>query len=161
MRGCPGPRPVRKDRSKNPAQNPITITTQTPQTLTTSLQIAFGMTLFAAASGRVFALIASDPAQETAVLFAALLATLNALVALFLTHVAGKRRTTRAFFAAVFGGMLARMGATLLGFIIGLKVLALPAPALAGALLGYTLLFTAIEVSLWSRQSFSPQVQLS
>lgn len=127
----------------------------------TSLHIAFGIALFAAASGQTLAWLASDVASETAILFAALLATGNALGALSLTHIAGKRHTTKAFFGAVFGGMMIRMGATLAGFVIGLKVLALPAPVFAGALLGYTLLFTAIEVSLWSRQSFSPQVQPS
>lgn len=103
----------------------------------------------------------SDAAAATAVLFSALLATVNALLALLLSHVGVTRRTTKAFFGAVLGGMLFRMGATLSGFIIGLKVLLLPSTILAATLLTYTGLFIAVEVSLWSRQDFSRRVQAS
>ena len=67
----------------------------------------------------------------------------------------------KTFFGAVLGGMLFRMGATLAGFVIGLKVLLLPPAALATALLTYTGLFIGAEVMLWSRQDFSPRIQPS
>jgi branched-subunit amino acid ABC-type transport system permease component len=127
--------------------------------LITSLQLAFGMTLFAAASSLIAVGLTSDTAAETAVLFSALLATVNALLALWLSHIGATRTSTKAFFGAVLGGMLLRMGTTLAGFVIGLKVLLLPAMAFAAALLTYTGLFIAAEVTLWSRQSFSPRVQ--
>ncbi|MBK5257885.1 MAG: hypothetical protein JJE39_17815 [Vicinamibacteria bacterium] len=127
----------------------------------TSLQLAFGMTLFAAASSLIVAGLISDIAAETAVFFSALLATGNALSALLLSHIGGTRQSTKAFFGAVLGGMLFRMAATLAGFWIGLKILLLPAIALAVALLTYTGLFIAAEVSLWSRQDFSRRVQAS
>ena len=97
----------------------------------TSLQLAFGLTLFAASSCLIAARLTADPAAETAVVFSALLATVNALCALLLSHVGATRRSTKAFFGAVLGGMLLRMGATLAGFMIGLKVLLLPPAALA------------------------------
>ncbi len=117
------------------------------------------MTLFAAASSLIAVRLTSDTAAETAVLFSALLATVNALVALLLSHLGSTRTSTKAFFGAVLGGMLLRMGATLAGFVIGLKVLLLPSITFAAALLTYTGLFIAAEVALWSRQSFSPRVQ--
>lgn len=127
----------------------------------TSLQLAFGLTLFAASSCLIAARLTADPAAKTAVVFSALLATVNALCALLLSHVGATRRSTKAFFGAVLGGMLFRMGATLAGFMIGLKVLLLPPAALATALLAYTGLFTAAEVALWSRQNFRPRVRTS
>jgi hypothetical protein len=57
--------------------------------------------------------------------------------------------------------MLFRMAATLGGFWIGLQILLLPAGPFAVALLTYTGLFIAAEVSLWSRQDFSTRVQTS
>ena len=127
----------------------------------TSLQLAFGLTLFAAVSSLVAAGLTSDLAAETAIFFSALIATGNALCALLLSHVGATRRSTKAFFGAVLGGMLFRMGATLAGFFIGLKLLLLPAATFAVALLLYTGLFIAAEVSLWSRQDFSRRVQAS
>ena len=127
----------------------------------TSLQLAFGLTLFAASSCLIAARLTADPGAETAVVFSALLATVNALCALLLSHVGATRRSTKAFFGAVLGGMLFRMGATLAGFMIGLKVLLLPPAALAAALLAYTGLFTAAEVAWWTRQNFNPRVQTS
>lgn len=119
------------------------------------------MTLFAAASSLIAAGLTSDVSAETAVFFSALLATGNALCALFLSHVGATRRTTKAFFGAVLGGMIFRMAATLIGFIVGLKVLLLPAATFSVALLAYTGIFIAAEVSLWSRQDFSRRVQTS
>jgi hypothetical protein len=119
------------------------------------------MTLFAAASSLIVAGLMPNLAAETAVFFSALLATGNALCALLLSHIGGTRRSTKAFFGAVLGGMLFRMTATLAGFWFGLKILLLPAVTFAVALLAYTGLFIAAEVSLWSRQDFSRRVQAS
>lgn len=119
------------------------------------------MTLFAAVSSLAAAGLISDLSAETAIFFSALLATGNALCALLLSHIGVTRRTTKAFFGAVLGGMLFRMAATLIGFMVGLKILLLPATTFAVALLAYTGLFIAAEVSLWSRQDFSRRVQAS
>jgi hypothetical protein len=129
--------------------------------LISSLQLAFGMTVFAAVSCLLAGRLASNPASETAVLLSALLATGNALCALLLSHIGATRRSLKAFFGAVLGGMLLRMGTTLAGFVIGLKVLLLPALPFAAALLIFTGLFTAAEVALWSRQGFSPRAEPS
>jgi hypothetical protein len=119
------------------------------------------MTLFAAVSSLATAALTSDVSVETAVFFSALLATGNALCALVLSHIGMTRRSMRVFLGAVLGGMLFRMAATLIGFVVGLKILLLPASALAVALLTYTALFIAAEVSLWSRRDFSTRVQAS
>lgn len=125
----------------------------------TSLQLALGLTLFAASSSLIAVRLTSDATARTAVLFSAVLATSNALCSLFLSHLGTKRESTKAFFGVVIGGMLLRMGTTLCGFLLGLKVFLLPPVAFATALLTYTGLFMAAEVVLWSRQNFSPQVQ--
>ena len=119
------------------------------------------MTVFAAAACLVTAGFTSDPAAETAVFLSAFLATANGLCALLLSHIGSRRSSTKGFFGAVFGGMVLRMGTTLGGLVIGLKILLLPAVPLASALLAFTACFTAAEVTLWSRQNFSPKVQLS
>lgn len=127
----------------------------------TSLQLAFGLTVFSALSCLVASKLTSDAAVETTVFFSALLATVNALCALLLSRVGMMRSSTKAFFGAVLGGMLFRMAATLVGFMIGLKVLLLPPATFAAALLTYTGLFITAEVSLWSRQDFSGRIQTS
>ncbi len=119
------------------------------------------MTLFSAAGCLIVALLTSDPAAETAVLISALIATLNGVGALLLTHLGSKRGSTKAFFGAIFGGMALRMGTTLAGLLIGVKFLLLPALPFAAALLTFTGVFTAAEVTLWSRQNLSPRVQPS
>lgn len=119
------------------------------------------MTLFSAACCLVVAGLTSDRASSTAVLVSALIATGNGLCALLLTHLGSKRGSMKAFFAAVFGGMVLRMGTTLAGLLVGIKVLLLPALPFAVALLTFTGVFTAAEVTLWSRQNFSPRVQPS
>ena len=119
------------------------------------------MTLFSAVCCLVVAGSTSDRAAETAVFVSALIATFNALGALLLTHIGSKRDSTKAFFGAVFGGMVLRMGTTLTGLLIGIKVLLLPALPFAVALLAFTGVFTAAEVTLWSRQNFSSRVQPS
>lgn len=129
--------------------------------MVTSLQLASGMTVFAATSCFVASRLTSDTAAATAVFFSAILATVNALCALLLSHIGATRRSLKAFFGAVLGGMLFRIAATLAGFMIGLKVLLLPPGIFAAALLTYTGLFMAAEVSLWSRQDFSRRIQTS
>lgn len=129
--------------------------------MSSSLQLAVGITCFAAASCLVAASLIADPDSEQAVLLAALLATANALCALVLAHLGASRPSTRGFFGAVMGGMLLRMGTTLAGFAVGLRLLMLPTIPLALALVAYTGLFTAAELALWSRQDFSPRVRLS
>jgi branched-subunit amino acid ABC-type transport system permease component len=119
------------------------------------------MTVFTAAVCLVVTGFTNDPGAKTAVFLSALLATANGLCALALSHVGSKRQSTKAFFGAVLGGMLLRMGTTLGGFVIGLKVLLLPVVPLTAALLSFTACFTVAEVTLWSRQNFSPKVQLS
>ncbi len=94
-------------------------------------------------------------------LVSALIATGNGVCALLLTHIGSRRGSMKAFFGAVFGGMALRMGTTLMGLLVGIKVLLLPALPFAVALLAFTGVFKAAEVTLWSRQSFSPRVQPS
>ena len=131
------------------------------QVLTSSLQLAFGMTAFSAVSCLIVAGLTSDRASELSVFLSALLATANGLCALLLSHFGSRRGTMKAFFGAVFGGMVLRMGTTLAGLLVGVKVLLLPARPFAVSLLTFTSLFTAAEVTLWSKQSFSPRVQPS
>lgn len=123
--------------------------------------MAFGITVFAAASCLLATRLIPDSGAATAVLFSALLATVNALSALLLSHLGVARRSMKGFFGAIIGGMFFRMAATLAGFAAGLKILLLPPTALAAALLTYTGLFMAAEVALWSRQDFSGRTQAS
>jgi hypothetical protein len=129
--------------------------------LKTPLHLALGMTVFAAASCVLVLGLSEDRGAETAVLFSALLATVNGIGALALSHFGARWSSTKAFFGAVFGGMVLRMGLTLAGFVIGLKVLDLPEVPLAAALLTFTALFTAAETAVWSKQNFSPRVPQS
>jgi hypothetical protein len=124
-----------------------------------SLHLAFGMTLFAAACCVLVLGLSADRGAETAVLFSALLATVKGIGALALSHLGARWSSTKAFFGAVFGGMVLRMGLTLAGFVIGLRVLQLPEAPFAAALLAFTALFTAAETVVWSRQNFSPRVR--
>jgi len=129
--------------------------------LKTSLHLAFAMTVFAAASCVLAVGFSTDRGAETSVLFSALLATVNGIGALALSHLGSRWSSTKAFFGAVFGGMVLRMGLTLAGFVIGLRVLHLPEAPFAAALLTFTALFTAAETAVWSRQNFSPRVPQS
>ena len=119
------------------------------------------MTTFSAVGCLIVAGLTSDSSAETAVFVSALIATGNGLCALLLTHLGSRRGSTKAFFGAIFGGMALRTGTTLAGLLVGVKVLLLPALPFAAALLTFTGVFTAAEVTLWSRQTFSPRVQLS
>jgi branched-subunit amino acid ABC-type transport system permease component len=119
------------------------------------------MTAFAAFSCVIAAGLTSDAAAERAVLLSAGIAVFNALCALLLTHLGSLAGSTKGFFGAVFGGMVLRMGTTLAGLLVGIKVLLLPALPFAVSLLAFTAVFTAAELTLWSRQNFSPRVQPS
>lgn len=123
--------------------------------------MAFGMTAFAATSCLLATRLIADPPSESAVLLATILATANAVAAVGLAQLGARSSSTKGFFGAVFGGMVLRMATTLLGFVVAVKLLFLPATFFAVALLFFTALFTVAEVTLWSRQSFSPQVELS
>ncbi len=105
--------------------------------------------------------LSTDRSAETAVLISALLATVNGVGALALSNLGARWSSTKAFLGAVFGGMVLRMGLTLAVFVIGLRILELPAAPFAAALLIFTALFTAAELAVWSRQDFSPRVQQS
>ena len=87
--------------------------------------------------------------------------SVHVLVCLILIVLVLLQKGKGAEIGAVFGGMILRMGTTLAGFVAGLTVLALPAFPLAAALLTYTALFMALEVSLWSRQDFSQKAFLA
>ncbi len=119
------------------------------------------MTLFSAVSCLIVAGLTSDRAAETAVFVSALIATGNGVSALLLAHFGSRRGSMKAFFGAIFGGMALRMATTLAGLLVGVKVFLLPALPFAGALLAFTFVFTAAELTLWSRQNFSPRVQPS
>lgn len=127
----------------------------------TPLQLALGMPALSFASYLVTMGLTEDRAIRGAVLFAALIATANGLCALALSRVGAGRQSMKAFFRAIFGGMVVRMGTTLVGFAIGLKVLLLPVVPFAAALLMLTFLFTAAELAVWSRQDFAPKAHRS
>src|SRR5262245_47489830 len=78
--------------------------------LTSSLQLAFAMTAFAAVSCVIVAGFTSDAAAVRAVLLSAGIAVFNALCALLLTHLGSLADSTKGFFGAVLGGMVLRMG---------------------------------------------------
>jgi hypothetical protein len=123
--------------------------------------MALGMSLFAGGASFAAARMIVDERAENAVLLAGILATCNGVAALALAQTGGRAKSTKGFFGAVFGGMVLRMATTLVGFLAAVKVLLLPATPFAVALLVFTALFTAAEVILWSRQTFSPKVELS
>ena len=127
----------------------------------TTLQLAIGITSFGLLSCLTLIGLTTDTAARLAIGVAAAIGTGNAVSALVLAHLGGGLRSTKAFFGAIFGGMVLRMGTTLGGLLLGVKVLLLPAAPFAIALLAYTSLFTALEVVQWSRHDFSPRVQPS
>jgi hypothetical protein len=96
-----------------------------------------------------------------AVAAATTLATLNAVSAVALASIGSGARTTKAFFSAVFGGMVFRMATTLVGILAAVKMFELPAVPFVVTLLAATALFTAAETVVWSRWNFSPRVQAS
>jgi hypothetical protein len=123
--------------------------------------MAFGMALLAGICGIAATRMFPEDAVGNAVAAAAGLAAFNGLSALALACLGARQESTKGFFSAVFGGMVLRMATTLTGFLVGVKLLLLPATPFAVALLVFSGLFTAAEITLWSRQNFSPRTQLS
>lgn len=121
----------------------------------------FAATLAAAtvSSGVAAVAFVDESAMGTAVLCAATLSSFNALCALGLAEIGATRKSTKAFFGAVFGGMLARMATTLAGLFVAVRIFHLPIAPFTVTLLGCTAVFTAVETAIWSRQNFSSQVQ--
>lgn len=96
------------------------------------------------------ALLAHAPAVRDAVLFGAIVATLNTLAAHALVVVT-ERRSTRVFLGAVLGGMAGRMVLMLAAVVLGVLVLELPRLPLVMSLLGYFGLFLALELTVQHR----------
>lgn len=84
--------------------------------------------------------------------FGGALAGLNALAAYGLVRW-GERRSQRAFFAAVLGGMVGRMGLLLVVVVAGILGLGLPRLPLAFTLLAYFVAFLALELALLQRRT--------
>jgi hypothetical protein len=94
--------------------------------------------------------LAHDPAARNAVLFGAIVATLNTLAAHALV-VLTEHRSTRVFLGAVLGGMAGRMALMLAAVVLGVLVLELPRLPLVTSLLGHFGLFLALELSVQHR----------
>lgn len=102
--------------------------------------------LLLAAGGRL------EGAARVAAVFGAGLATLNTVTAYALVCWSSKR-SPRAFLAAVLGGMVGRMAIMLVAVAAGIKGLGLPALPLTFALLGYFVLFLAVEIAILERRT--------
>jgi len=97
-------------------------------------------------------LVPADASVRAAVAFGAALATLNTLA----THAVlrwSERRSTRVFLGAVLGGMAGRMALMLAAVVAGGLGLGLPRLPLVVSLLGYFVLFLAIELALQHRHT--------
>lgn len=92
------------------------------------------------------------PAGRNAAFLGALLAGANTLVAYYLA-VWSERRSTKAFFGAVLGGMAARMAVMLGAVVAAVLALRLPSVPLAVSLLGHFALFLALELTLLHRKT--------
>ena len=86
-----------------------------------------------------------------AVLTGALLAALNTVGAYFLA-LWSAGRSNNAFFVAVLGGMLARMGVLLGAVVLGVLVAGLPKVPLTVSLLSYFVVFLVLELAVLSRR---------
>ena len=110
----------------------------------------------AAASLAVVGLVApAEAPARAAILFGALLATLNTLVSHGLVAWS-EGRSTQAFFGAVLGGMLGRMALMLAAVVAGVLLLGLPRLPLVIALLSYFTLFLVMELTVQHRQIRRP-----
>ncbi|MBI3932079.1 MAG: hypothetical protein HY317_01565 [Acidobacteria bacterium] len=99
-----------------------------------------------------------DDRRRGAVLFGAVLAAANTLLAHFLVRWS-VGRSTGAFLGAVLGGMVGRMGLMLTAVVAGILALELPKVPLAVSLLAYFVLFLVVELAVLQKQT-SPRVQL-
>jgi hypothetical protein len=89
---------------------------------------------------------------RAAIVFGALLAILNTLVAHSLVSWS-ERRSTPAFFGAVLGGMVGRMAVMLAAVITGVLLLGLPRLPLVVSLLAYYTLFLVMELTVQHRHT--------
>jgi branched-subunit amino acid ABC-type transport system permease component len=105
----------------------------------------------AATFAAVALVVPAEAPVRTAVAFGAALATLNTLVAHALVEWS-ERRSTKAFLGAVLGGMVGRMALMLAAVVAGVLGLGLPRLPLVVSLLGYFVLFMAIELTLQHRR---------
>ena len=97
----------------------------------------------------------ADAALRAAILFGALLATLNTLA----THALvawSDGRSTQAFFGAVLGGMVGRMALMLAAVVAGVLALGLPRLPLVVSLLSYFSLFLVMELAVQHRHARRP-----
>jgi len=110
----------------------------------------------AAATLAAIGLVApADAALRAAILFGALVATVNTLVAHGLVAWS-ERRSTHAFFGAVLGGMIGRMALMLGAVVAGVLLLGLPRLPLIVSLLTYFSLFLVLELSVQHRHARRP-----
>lgn len=98
---------------------------------------------------------AAAPASRAAILFGAVLAILNTLAAHALASWS-ESRSTQAFFGAVLGGMLGRMGLMLAAVVLGVLLLDLPRLPLVVSLLSYYTLFLVMELTVQHRHTRRP-----
>ena len=110
----------------------------------------------AAATLAVVSLVApTDPPLRAAILFGALVATLNTLAAHGLVAWS-EGRSTHAFFGVVLGGMLGRMAVMLGALAAGALLLGLPRLPLVISLLSNFTLFLVVELTVQHRHARRP-----
>jgi hypothetical protein len=95
--------------------------------------------------------------QRTAVVYGAMVAALNAIVAHALVRFA-EGRSTRVFLGVVLGGMAGRVALMLAAVVAGVLVLELPRLPLVFSLLGHFLAFLALELVLQQRAPGSAEL---
>jgi cellobiose-specific phosphotransferase system component IIC len=96
--------------------------------------------------------VPTETKARAAILFGAVLAILNTLVAHALVSWS-ERRSTPAFFGAVLGGMVGRMAVMLAAVITGVLLLGLPRLPLVVSLLAYYTLFLVMELTVQHRHT--------
>ena len=94
----------------------------------------------------------SETSVRSAVVFGAVLATLNTVAAHALVAWS-ERRSTKVFLGAVLGGMVGRMALLLGAVVAGVLGLDLPRLPLVASLLGYFMLFLVLEITLQHRHA--------
>jgi branched-subunit amino acid ABC-type transport system permease component len=98
------------------------------------------------------------PEARLAVLGGALLAALNTVCAYFLA-LWSAGRSTSAFFAAVLGGMVARMLLLLAAVLVGVLAVGLPRVPFTVSLLAYFVAFLVLELTVLSRRAAGTGVE--
>jgi hypothetical protein len=118
-----------------------------------SLRYSTLVLLVAAATlAAVGLVVPTETRARAAILFGAVLAILNTLVAHALVSWS-ERRSTPAFFGAVLGGMVGRMAVMLAAVIAGVLLLGLPRLPLVVSLLAYYTLFLVMELTVQHRHT--------